>query len=48
MRKMPVTTELSFFPGDAAKALIVSSVPFTMIGARYTGEESNGCEASKV
>jgi hypothetical protein len=30
---MPVTTALSFFPGTLANALMVSSVPFTEIGA---------------
>jgi hypothetical protein len=33
IRKIPVTTELSFLPGANANALIVKAVPFTMIGA---------------
>ena len=31
--KIPVTTGLSFLPVALAKALIVNSVPFTIIGA---------------
>jgi hypothetical protein len=33
MRKIPVTTGLSFLPAALANDLIVSSVPSTMIGA---------------
>ena len=32
MRKIPVTTALSFFPAELANALIVSSVRFTEMG----------------
>lgn len=42
MRKIPVTTGLSFLPSVLANALMVSSVPRTMIGARYTGELFTG------
>ena len=45
---MPVTTALSFLPGALANDLIVSPVPFTIIGAVYTGESAIGSELSTV
>ena len=33
MRKIPVTTGLSFLPGELANALMVSWLPITLIGA---------------
>ena len=45
---MPVTTALSFLPGELANDLIVSPVPFTIIGAVYTGESAIGSELSTV
>ena len=42
MRKIPVTTGLSFRPGTLENDLIVNSAPFTMIGASYTGELATG------
>jgi hypothetical protein len=42
MRKIPVTTALSFLPATLANDLMVSSDPITMIGSRYTGELATG------
>src|ERR1700677_822425 len=48
MRKIAVTTALSFFPGALANALISTPAPLTTIGARYTGELAVGWEGSTV
>jgi len=44
--RLQLTTALSFLPDVLANDLMVSSVPFTMIGASYTGELATGWEPS--